>query len=118
MYKNDAVVTNRWLYLTGWFLFVCTLCLSVVNFLNLAVMDGYAGFETVAHFIDDEFYSSIYNYVTGVSFVFFGMYLYSLRKKCLTAELLPRTFAIWIMRRWHRIRYRRGANKRKHELYA
>lgn len=112
-YKNDNVITNRWLYLLGWFMFVCTLSLAAINL---------AAFLSKNQYIDAEYFlgtlrsGNVSDYVIGVGSIIFGLYLYSLRKKCMTAELLPRTFRIWFLRRWHRFIYRKPKVKNKKQL--
>ena len=108
MYKNDSVVTNRWLFLFGWFLFVSTLASAGINFVKYAIQKGYMKLSLMDNF-SESVHASISSYVTGLAYIFFAMYLYSLRKKCMTAELLPRTFRIWLIRNWNRIRYRKAA---------
>lgn len=116
MYKNDNIVTNRWLYLLGWFLFVCTMSLAVVNFYNYFTLKGYVIFRGVIDgFVKANADSTANDYVTGGAYILFSLYLFSLRKRCMEAEFLPRTFRIWLIRTFYRLRYRspRSARNKK-----
>jgi hypothetical protein len=111
MYKNDCIITNRWLFLTGWFLFVCTISLSAINFLNYFTAQGIISFSFATLGIGLR--ASVSDYVTGGATILFALYLFSLRKKCMNAEYLPRTFRIWITRWWHSFKYRRQQRNTK-----
>lgn len=106
MYKNDEVVTNKWLFLCGWFLWGCMMCISVNIFLSYSLGLGYLtkhqldliykGFTSLA-------YSPASTIISSIGSIFYSMYLFSLRKKCMEVEYLPRTFRIWVIRLWRKI---------------
>lgn len=116
MYKNDSIITNRWLYLLGWFLFVCTMSLAVVNFYNHFTERGYSFFRGL---VAMDMQVSVNDYVTGGASVLFSLYLFSLRKRCMEAHFLPRTFRIWIVRKFYKFKNRKpqhAYNKRQLEI--
>jgi hypothetical protein len=110
MYKNDSIITNRWLYLLGWFLFVCTMSLAFVNLYNHFTEKGYSLFRGLI--MKDNTQVSVNDYVTGGACILFSLYLFSLRKRCMEAHFLPRTFRIWIMRNFYKFK-----NRKPHHAY-
>ena len=116
MYRNDEAITNRWLFLCGWFLWGCMMCLAANTFLTYAVIHGhitvlqlnlfYKGFTAIA-------YSPLAGLIFSIGFIFYNMYLFSLRKRCMEAELIPRTFSIWVIKLWRKIFNKNTYNKTK-----
>lgn len=76
MYKNDSVVTNRWLYLLGWFMFVCVVCLAAINFIDYFVAKGILDMDGIMDRVGNGIHANISDYVTGFAYVLFGFYLF------------------------------------------
>lgn len=121
MHKNDDVVNNRWLFLCGWFLWGCMMCIATNTFLTYAINQDYfttAQLESVSKGFTAIAYSPIAAVTFSIAFLFYSMYLFSLRKRCMEAELIPRTFRIWLIRTWRRIFKRHIYHKPRQKQYA
>lgn len=106
LYVNDKAIDNKWLSLSGWFLIVVVLVTAAYHFINHFVLRGYLEPGSPVNTISRVFYISIVDYIIAFSMIIFSMYLYSLSRDCMKAEYLPRTLRIWILKRWHKFRYK------------
>ena len=102
MYKNDAIVTNRFLYQQGWFFFAGITSSAIYYFVCFAVSVSLITSHSIADFISTAIFHPLVAYVFAAGYIYFALYLFSLSRKCMQAKYLPRTARIFVKKRWRR----------------
>lgn len=105
MYKNDSVSTsNRWLRNMAFCVLGILIWVTITSFIRYGVYIGrFRGTN-----LTDKIRQPITDYFLMGIAGFLGLYFFSLRKKCMESQYLPRTLKIFIRRRWHRFLYKKA----------
>ncbi len=101
MYKNDEVIKNRWLFLCGWFMWGCMMCIVTNIFLSYTLVKGFltvAQLDMIHQGFTAIVYSPLSAAIFSIGFIFYSMYLFSLRHRDMEVEEIPNTFVRWIIK--------------------
>ena len=111
MHKNDSIVTNKFLFLHGWFFFAgVSICFIyyIMQLLSFTALINHSGIYLYV----DQLFSPLMTVVFCVGFILFGLYLYSLKRPCMMPQYLPRTFKIFVRKKIRKFLSRLGVKYR------
>ena len=97
MSKNERLLSNRWLFYTGWF-FVARMAITILYYGTAALAE--LGFIEKVYFnVFYNYYSHLLDLVFPVGFIFYALYLFSLNHPCLRYSNIFRTLKFLIRKK-------------------